>query len=602
MSRNRIVWHQRLLLAAGFIALGIAVMSAWSDPGRTYELDIYAATPGSFWVGIAAAAFTGLLVAFHGEVTRSVRTAALGLVGLSVFAVLGLPILRNFYFYGPGDSLSHLGWARLMDDGRLSPLGLLYPGIHSTAVFVKSLIGVELRRAMQYVVLVFTAIFVVFVPLSVREISDSRWAVVTGFAVALLLLPINNVSVFHLPYPTAQAIFFVPLILYLALKYVTLPDGDFPRSVTPAGILLALGSIAVVLLHPQQAGSVLLLFFGIVLVQFIYRRRRPDHPISSQRPFYFQFAVLVIAFLLWAPRFNRVQSAGQGFISGLLGSEPVGNEISTRAVSLSVLGGSIQELFLKLFGVALVFSLITGFVVLATLFGRLDDDPVQASTLRYLSLGLVFLGMAFLAFFAGSVSVLPFRYLGAIMVVATIVATVGLLEGVPVSIPWSSWRTMRAVAVLVFGIFLVMQMAHVHESPYIYQSSDQVTKMTMVGYENSFETRDPEVWFTGIHGGPKRFIDATYGTTRADDRTADGRLFEGKDESIRSAVFGNNMTQYYGRDRYVPVTESDRRREVVLYDGLRYSVSGFRSLTTTPRIHRIRSNGDFRLYYIDENE
>lgn len=594
--------YQRLLLAGGFLAFGVGTLAAWADPARQYELDIYAATPTAFWLGIGMAMVVGLFVAYDTRVTDRVRLAALALLGLSVFAVLGLPILRNYYFFGPGDSLSHLGWARLIDDGRLSPFGLLYPGIHTASVFLKAVLGISLRRAMQFVVLLFTAVFVLFVPLCVRELTDARWAVTTGFVAALLLLPINNVSVYHLPYPTAQAIFFIPLLLYLALRYISQSDGSFPRSITGTGILLGLTSVAIVLLHPQQAGSALLLFGGIAATQFLYRQWKPEHTLSGQRPFYIQVAILTGAFLAWTPRFDRAQSAGQGFISGLLGTEPVGDEITTRAISLTVLGGSIQELFIKLFGVAVVFSGIAGIVMLLGLLGRLDAEEIRGSTIKALSVGLVGLGITFVLFFLGSVSVLPFRYLGAIMVVVTIFGTVGLVTGIPISMPWPSRRAMQTVAVVVFGLFLALQVAHVHESPYIYQSNDQVTKTTMVGYENAIETRDPEVWFTGIDGGPRRYVDAYYGTTREDERTFDGRVFEGKDEAIPPAVFGTNLSQHYGRDRYVAVTDSDVQIQVGLYDGLRYDMDGFRSLRATPGIHRVRSNGDFRLYYVDEPE
>src|SRR6056297_2134726 len=106
MSEYSPAWHQRVLLAAGFLAFGIGILSAWAEPGRHYELDIYAATPSSFWLGIGMAILIGLFVAYHGNVTRRIRLAALALLGLSVFAILGLPIVRNYSFYGPGDSLS----------------------------------------------------------------------------------------------------------------------------------------------------------------------------------------------------------------------------------------------------------------------------------------------------------------------------------------------------------------------------------------------------------------------------------------------------------------------------------------------------------------
>ncbi|WP_336003476.1 hypothetical protein [Halorientalis halophila] len=588
----------RLALALGYLAFGAAALAAWTDPGRRYELDVYAATPTAFWAGLGLAVVLALFVAYNPAVTRGVRTGALVLLGTSVLAVAGLPILRNYYFWGVGDSLSHLGFARLLASDRLSPFGFLYPGIHSIAVFTSRTLGVPLTRAMLYVVVAFTALFVAFTALSVRAIADSRWALPTGVVAGAFLLPINNVSVFLEPYPTSQAIFFVPFIVYLAIRYLDLPDSGFPRAVTGVGLLLGLASVTVVLLHPQQAGSVLLLFGAIVAVQWLFRRWVPDHAISRQRPFYAPMFLATAAFLLWAPRFERFYGATSGLISGLLGVEPVGNEVTSRASSLDILGGSVVELFAKLFGVSLLLSIVAGFVVLAGWLGRLDDPARRGTLLRYLAGGLALLSGTFLVFFAASISVLPFRYLGAAMVVVTILAAVGLVDGVPLSIPWPSWRTMRFAAVLLFTGLLAAQAAHVHGSPYIFQPSDQVTETSMHGYQNSFEHRDPAVEYAGIRGGPRRFVDATYGTTFT-DRTPGGKLFEGKEEGIPGPVFNSNLSTHYERDRYLPVTDRNRVQEVALYDGFRYSLSGFRGLRTTPGIHRVRSNGDFRLYYVD---
>lgn len=587
---------ERLTLATGYIAFAVAALAAWNQPARGYELDIYAATPLAFWIGTGFAALAGLWIATHREVTPRIRTTALALPVLAVFAVAALPLLRSFHFFGPGDSLSHLGWARMLATDRLSPLELLYPGIHLTSVFVARVFDVAVRRAMQYTVLVFTLLYIVSVPLCVRQITDSRWAVVVGTALALLLLPINNVSVFHLPYPTGQAIFFIPFMLYLAIRYVGLPDTGFPRSATGTGLLLAIAAVAVVLIHPQQAGSVLLVFGAIVAVQWLFRWRRPGHATSRQRPFYAQFIVLAVAFLLWAPRFDRTQGTSQALLNGLLGAAEVGDEVSRRAGGLQFIGGSVEELFLKIFGVALLLSIVAGIVILYAFTGRLDGTRYDGTAVQYLSVGHILLTGTFLLFFLGSVSVFPFRYLGALMVLVTIIAAVGLVRWLGAA---PSWRTLRLVAVVLVTVLIAVQMAHLHESPYVYQSSDQVTETTMEGYESAFEYRDPSVWFAGIRGGPRRYVDATYGTTTT-DVTPDGRRFVGKRSRVPFSVFGNNMTEYYDRDRYVPVTDKDVQQEVILYEGYRYSLSGFRSLRTTPGIHRVRSNGDFRLYYVDQ--
>lgn len=120
----------------------------------------------------------------------------------------------------------------------------------------------------------------------------------------------------------------------------------------------------------------------------------------------------------------------------------------------------------------------------------------------------------------------------------------------------------------------------------------------MEGYETAFEHRDPSIYFAGVRGGPRRYVDATYGTTYS-DTTPDGRVFPGKEAMIPFAVFGNNMTEYYSNCRYVPISQVDYEREVVMYEGFRYSAEGFAAMTTTPNVHRVTDSRGFDLYVVD---
>jgi hypothetical protein len=250
-----------------------------------------------------------------------------------------------------------------------------------------------------------------------------------------------------------------------------------------------------------------------------------------------------------------------------------------------------------MFLVSGVLSLIAGLVMLATLTRRLDDSPDRNALLTYLTVAFAPIFVLFLAFMVASLSVQQFRYLGFIMMFVTILVAVAFADGIPFGLPIRSPTTRTTLAVGVFALLLVPQLAMVFSSPYIYQPSSQVTERTMEGYETSFEHRDSEVWHTGIRGGPRRYVDAYHGTTGS-NTAADGTTFEGKDEMIPFAVWGNNMTEFYSRCRYVALEQSDYQREVGLYDGFRYSEAGFERMETDPRIHRVQSNGDFRLYVV----
>lgn len=602
MSTARETWLTGVL-SIGFLSLLVAVLAAHGDPSTGFELSIYPSTTATFWIGAGVAMAAALVTGFNARISRQLRGGAV-LLGIgTVLSVALLPLLRGYFFYGAADSLSHLGWARQMagqiPEAPLSPTEILYPGIHATAVSITGLTGVPLTRAMLYVVLVYTLVFLVFVPLCVRELVEDELAVVVGAFSAMLLLPINNVSVFNMPYPTGQAIYLLPLFLFLAIVFV-IPEGTGRRGLR-WGALLAVVSVAILLVHPIVAAAALIFLATVSGIQFAYRRWQPSHPIAHHRTVHANVVFLAVAFFLWSQRFPRVQQQQTILIQGLFfGGEPVGDEITTRAGSLTVLGSGLAELYVKIFLVATAFAILAGLIGMASVLGRIDDDATdRAALVKYLSIGAVPIVAAFLAFFLASLSVLPFRFLGVVMVLATILGAVAIADGLPFKPRRPSGRAIRRVVVVLFLVAMVLQMAHVHQSPYIYRGSSQVTEQEYAGHEVAFEHRDPGVWWAGPRSGPARYMDAVYGTS-FNETTPGGLQFTGAETAVPYDVFGNNMTEYYGHDRYVGVSRRTIEKEVGIYRGFRYSRNEFMAVETTPGIHRIQSNGEFWLYYVGD--
>lgn len=605
-DRYRAAGWPKLALVNGFVAFTVAVVVAHQTPATGYELGIYRATPLSFWLGVAVASGTALLVAFA-PTSRRVRFAAWLLVGLTVAALVALPILRGYHFYGAGDSLSHLGFALTYVSGADSPLSLLHPGVHLASIFVAGVTGTALPWAFMFVVVGFSLVFVVFVALCVRVMSGDEWGITVGLFSAALVLPINNVSVHPHMHPTSQAILFLPVLLYLVVKYVRLPArSGLDRAVTPLGAVLAVASAGMLFFHPQQALNVLLLFGTVAGLQFLARRWRPDHAFASHRTLYGQTALLGVLFALWAPRSDRftgaVQSVGQSLLTGATPAD----EIAQRSGSLSSLGGGIEELLFKLFFVSLVFAGVAGVFGLASLLGRFDRElPAENAAIKYLTLGLVPVFGGFLLFFVTSQTTQHFRYVGFLMAGATVLTGVALthfatrstfrqpsLESLSLGV--------RIALVVLFAVLLPLSTLALHPSPYIYQDSSHVTAAKMDGYETAFRIRDPDVPFTGVRAGPRRYVDAIYGTG-----TPAAEEFPGKRDSVPADVFASaSYADYFegeGR-RYLELTSTEVIREVRLWDGFRYPQRGFDALDATPGIDRVQSNGEVQLYLIRSSD
>ncbi|WP_254278593.1 DUF3488 domain-containing protein [Haloarcula marina] len=592
------------VLLVGYVLYTAGVLVAAQHPPTGYEISIYTATPMLFWVGSGVAFLAAVLVGLTapGGTARHRLSLLLGmLVGISVAT---LPMIRDYYYYGIGDALSYLGWTRMIAEGALNPVNFLYPGIHSTAVVLTSMSGLPPRRTLQLVVPVFIALYVLFTGLCVARIAGRSNALAVGVFFALLFLPINNIHTYIFPYPTSAAIFFTPFALYLLFRYVG--DGQSlltvagRRVVTPVGLLLTLAGITAILLHPQSGANVLFIVaagFGLQVLAHVSRRYGLANRIADHRSLAPQAIVVGLFFAVWTPRFDRATGTLQTVVTGLLYGANPADEISQSGSSLSALGSGLDELFVKIFLVSAVLSVVAGLVMLATMSGRLDDRyPDRNDLLRYVTFGFIPVFMLFGIFFITSVTRQPFRYLGFMMVFVTILVAVAVSDGIPVSFSLSEKNWQAAVAV-VLVLLIVPQALILHQSPHMYKDSDHVPETYMEGHVTTFEQRDPSVWFAGPRGGPRRFVDAYYGTTYS-DYTPTGEHFPGKEEKIPFRVFGNNETTFYSHCRYVPLTSRDYEKEIALYEGFRYSAEDFRSFRQNPDIYRVQSNGDYRLYFV----
>lgn len=586
----------------GYIAVITSLVSAYRHPATGYELSIYNATPHAVWIGLGIGLAVSLLVGIE---TRSgyLRYGAMILGGIGFLTVVGLPVIRGYHFYGSADSLTHLGYAKEWLAGGASPWELIYPGTHLIALFLGETSGAGLEWAFMLMVVAFFLVFLVFLPLTGRALSSSRRTAVFGVFVAGLFLPINNVSVFPVPHPTTQAILFLPFSLYLAVNYLAQPVAE--RSWLPGGLgsLVAIGSVAMVLIHPQQAVNLLLLFGTIAGLQLLANRgwigplrRLIRVDISTLHSFIAQTAVLALAFGLWSARTPRVGNTVTALVAALTGAPPIGDEIAGRSASLTVLGGSITELFLKLFVPSLLLSVVAGILIIAATIDRVPEPPRHRNPL-VLGLGaaLVPLIGLFLLYFAASATTQHFRQIGFMMAIVSVLAIVAF--GYPFSRPTSQvWQSgLRLLVVILVLVLVPLSVASVHASPYIYQEGSMVSEAELDGYASAFDHRDPDLAFAEPRSGPTRYVDAVLG------RPPEGFAFPGRRAAIPEAVFnGGSYPEFFGGTRYVIITEKDRLREVRLYQGFRYSQAGFERMGADPTINRIQANGEFVLYLIVE--
>lgn len=597
---------ERFLLALGFAVVSMGILVGWFNPAIEYELDIYAETPLFFWGSVAVGLTISIYSTFLGRMTLS-RVLGAGLGLISMTAIVSLPIVRGYHHVGGGDALSHLGTTRDLNAGLLSMTDIRYPVIHTIVSLMHDISGVTTNHALLIIVSLFVLTFFVFIPLSVRILTMDKLAVSIALFAGFLLLPINHVSGHMQAHPTSQAVMFAPVLLFVFLACYLRFDCQMV-------VLFLLVSLMYVLLHPQQAANYVILFGAIAIVQLIAHLRRTDRSLTI-RPIYPIAGLFGVFFWIWAENLDAFRgslSSVMMSIFTLFEDDVAAQSVVTRGVSLEQVGGSIGEVFLKLFGVSLIFSTLAGLLMLAIGLNAVDikfggkwwgvlvpEDPLIRKVLLYLSIGFVAVSSLFVIYLVAGITDQYFRHYAFMMGIVTIFGALSLsriLRGIN---DWNSSIEISKIATISFLLFLAISIPVVFASPFFYQSSGHVTEAEMHGFETTFFHAEDSYSFDHVRSPASRYGIAINGPTYQDRR-----------EYYRAGVrrggvpdhfADRNLPAYFDEPVYLTVTGKDRIRDPILYQGFRFSHDDFAYLDREPLMQRIVSNGELDVYLVDYN-
>ncbi|WP_241430227.1 hypothetical protein [Halococcus salifodinae] len=438
--------------------------------------------------------------------------------------------------------------------------------------------------------------YLVFIPLCVRSLTARRGAMVLAGLAGLLLLPINHLGMNYMtPHPITNSILLTPVIVYVLINYLTAPSQLFERRlpVSAVGAMFVIVLSGIVLYHSQQAANLIFFFGAISAVQFIYRSIRPNSRVADHRTLYGPTAVLIGAIMLWSVGRSRfddtVDAVLRELFSFLRGGADLGASTASQGSSLTAAGGSLPEMFLKLFGVSAVFVALAGIIMIVSLFRRSRETSDTTILIRYFTAGLVVLVPYSLVFYIGSISGLFFRNLGLIMVFSTILGSIALNRYLSGLSEYVSMSTVRRATGVAMAVMLLLSVVIVYPSPYLFLPNDQVTENQMDGYQYAFNHTEQDLSIYSLREGPWRYKQGVFGV---------------ENTNIRKNGLGipeENLSSLAGRtaeDRYLIVTESARKREVAVYEGVRYDRRNLSALGNQSGVSLVFSNGAVDLYRI----
>ena len=597
----RLRTDSRLWLSLGFGMIAVAVVVAYLTPATGYELSIYASTPLAFWVGTMGALGLSVWLVFS-KLDGPSRSLGVLLGGLSMLTIISTPIIRGYHYMGTTDSLSHLGTTRDINQGTFDLVANRYPAVHTLGSMVTDMTGAELEHSLLVVVVAFMLCFIVFIPLVIRALTnDSRLAYVGLFA-GLLFLPLNHISPSTYIHPTSQALMYAPVILFSFVLVYKANSHSY-------SVLFMLVSTMFVMLHLQQAANFVVFFGTIAALQVAYSIHTGQRSPTGRKPIYSLVFVFGLLFWLWVQRIEAFWTAVADTIAVPFTETTPAETTATRSVSLDAVGGSLPEVFVKVFSVQLLFSIFAAILMAAVvlrvagvpLFGSVQrvlttNSSTERTLLAYFTGGFVAIFGVFGAYLVGGISDQYFRHIGTIMVLVTILGTIAVGRLLLSVGRRTSSRTARLGATGLLVVVLLVSFPVVFSSPYFYVPSDQVTEQQMQGYETTFDHQAPGVLFSEVRSSTSRYGNAIQGRSIPEEAYY---AENGEEEGAPDHFANQSLRTAYDQRTYLPVTEADRIRDPILWQGFRFSHDDFRYLDAEPGINKVQSNGGYDLYLVE---
>ena len=566
---------QKVTLTVASLALTVAVAVAHRHPATSYELSIYAGTPAAFWVCLAACIALATYAAFTAE--TGLQRIGLVLAGGSMLSVVALPIMRGYFYLGESDSLTHLGRTRAMEQGLAAAGSIKYPVLHSFSVVTSAVTGIELPTAIMLFPLSAAVAFVLFFPLVVLRISDSRGTFVVGTVAGLLLLPVDHLGSHLFPHPSSQAKLMLPFALYvLYQKQYHTPV----RAVTIAVVL----SLFLIFFHPQVALFFLMLFTGTTAGRELRRRLRGQS--FAAATVYSEVLVFGMVWWLYIGR-DRVFENMVGIATayseteltffGFLGSK----RESVDAVNQ---GLSLLELVVNIYAIHLLFGLMTlgllGYVAYRLATGRETPGLVVDLFAGTFAAGLLFVVLLASALDADFV----LRNVGFFAGLVAIFGAIAFGRTLERYDDRSSVRVLFAVGAVVL---LLVSVSTVYHSERILRPSSQVSEATYDGFETTFEYQNSDTRMAGIRSMPFRYQYAIEGVGQ--------RATLRYEQKTRASLENRTLTSSCASDYYFTTTRADYLQEVRLFNEFEISKDDFRYLDRTSGLQKVVTTGEYEL-------
>jgi hypothetical protein len=590
----------KIILIMGFFFILITLTILRSvEPAVSYEFSIYDAFPWYFWVFLFSAILCGQVGIIGSAITRSEKNYwfyGLCAILVSNVLLLFLPVIRGYFIFGDGDVLTHIGFMK--DILQTSYIGEnQYPVDHILGVIIHLSSGLSLTDITFIIPPLFSFFFILTMYFVGKTIFPNKFERL----ILLLLSTIVFFRDFHVAFtPNSQAIFFVPLILYLAFKIY------YGVNYNKYYILILLISSLLVFYHPLVAIMVILILFLMEIIQIILKK----YQTTFQKKVNYSYIIvfMLIVFSIWSSYLVTMIWVVKPIILRIFGDESVRSELQNNFDVLSRVAIDpfyLFNLILNIYGQWIVLGILS-LLALGLTLKSVRDRKTDLNFYKGISIvGFIVFSILSAAIFLminnfGFGRIFSFAIIFSLLLIPTGVylflnnnSHEGALSGI---------KIIKLLGViLVFFCLTYFSLFNLYYSPIIKETNVQVPESSYYGMSTFFSVRDDSLPVFELGPVTFRYYDALFGVSAK-------RLnieYETKN-MLPPEHFGyQNETlsaDFYGNSKYLVMNDKGTDFYPHMYpefkNNWRFLPEDFERLKSDRKVQQIFSSKNFEIFKI----
>ncbi|NAT10278.1 hypothetical protein C4E22_01785 [ANME-1 cluster archaeon AG-394-G06] len=593
-NQNRII---KIIAIIAFIFITLALtITARTPPASGYELSIYKGVSPFVWLFLIGSIACGIAIITHQAFSKDKERDNFWLIGFLILILSNLivtlfSVIRGYATFGRGDHLSHLGSVKdILSSGYIN-INDFYPITHIFIAEITGVCGIPPIIVMGFVPALFTILYMASIYLLATVIFDKReYILLSAAASCTLFFTYYHVEVF----PAAHSTLMLPLVFYLYFKISEKPSVGF-------SLVYIILLMVYPFFHPLTVLILILFLIMMEISKIIYTSKRSEikfsHAITqiSINP----ILIPVITFFMWFSAYlafgQRVRSMASWLYGTVIGSSS--DLIMSRVSKVATTKSELFELTIKFFGHQIIYTILSLIAVLIIFKFFYQNKKIK--NLFRISVWFIITGLMILFSLLAMASSLTqsaqrLVFLNFMMLVTPLLAGFAFYE-----LFKNRHRTISiAIIVAILVVSSTIGIFNLYPSPYLKQSSSQITNMELTGVHWFFNYKNVPDLYIGM-GHIHRFSDAIYGYSQSREREDFSTFFPSSIPDHFDYANHTSLGELYAQDRYMVISKWNKALYLEVWPEIgRFNNSDFERVEDDSTVDMLYSNGELDVFFV----